>query len=125
MSDLFEQASRRVLRFSHTTGLITVEDLWALSLTSLNAIAQKVSKIINDAGEENFISDTPTVDPAYVLRLDILKHIIKVRKEEARLVLNEKADKQHNSKIDKLIEAKEDLAMANMSIEDLEKLKVS
>ena len=123
MSRLFERASREAVRFMHTTGLITVEDLWNLPLSSLNAIAQKVSKAIKDSGEENFISDTPTVNPTYTLMLDIIKYIIGVRKEEKRLVLNAKADKQHNSKIDELIEAKKDAKMADMSIEELEKLK--
>ena len=38
MEQLFITASREKLRFASSKGLLTTEDLWSLSLTSLDAI---------------------------------------------------------------------------------------
>lgn len=83
---IFEKASRAKLRFETDRGLITVEDLWNLSLKggalSLNSIAVALDNRIKAAGEKSFVDDKTSVDERLELAMDIVKHVIKVRKEE-------------------------------------------
>ena len=43
---IFEKASRLQLRFASTKGSLSVEDLWGLSLESLDTLAKAVNKQI-------------------------------------------------------------------------------
>ena len=40
---MFEKAARLKLRFTSPSGVVSVEDLWDLSLTRLNKVAQHVN----------------------------------------------------------------------------------
>lgn len=79
----FEQASRLKLRFATTKGLLSTEDLWELSLTSLDSIAKTVNKKIKEDSEESFITTRSKADKELVLSLDILKRVIEVKIQEA------------------------------------------
>lgn len=80
--NIFEQASRLKLRFQTTKGFLSVEDLWELSLTSLDIVAKAVNKKIKDESEESFILVRSKASIELVLSLDILKHIIGVKLQE-------------------------------------------
>ncbi|QYC52555.1 hypothetical protein [Salmonella phage SSBI34] len=95
---IFEKASRAKLRFETQRGLITVEDLWQLPLkgnnVSLNSIAVSVDKQIKAAGEKSFVDDKTSVDERLELAMEIVKHVIKVRKEEIAKQQEETAKRQ-------------------------------
>jgi hypothetical protein len=81
--NIFEIASRKRIRFSTNKGLLGVEELWDLSLQSLDTIAKAVNKQLKESQEESFI-DKPvsSVNSEQELALDILKHIIQVKIQE-------------------------------------------
>ena len=84
----FEKASKLKLRFSTNKGQLSVEELWDLSLESLNNIAKSVNRALKDDTEESFIEEKSPANTELQLKLDILKHIIKEKlaaKEAARL----------------------------------------
>lgn len=82
--EIFERASRKKLRFSTNKGLITAEDLWDLSLTSLDTIAKAVNKQLREESEESFITPSSSATKTdLTLRLDILKHVIGVKMTQA------------------------------------------
>src|SRR5580700_10225101 len=84
MEDNFIKASRIKLRWETSQGALGVEELWDLSLQSLDTLARKVNKILRDEGEESFIPTTNSRTATYNdLRLDILKHVIGVKVEES------------------------------------------
>lgn len=78
----FEKATKQKLRFNTSKGLLSVEDLWDLSLISLDSIAKSVNKTLKEEQEESFIAVRTTANNTLQLRLDILKHIITVKLEE-------------------------------------------
>ena len=58
--NLFEYATRTVLRFASTRGLISVEQLWDVPLRSndgfdLDAIARSLSQELKSVSEESFV----------------------------------------------------------------------
>ncbi len=54
--NIFENASKTKVRFETSKGEVSVEELWDLSLTSLDSIAKVISKELKEASEESFIS---------------------------------------------------------------------
>lgn len=129
MSNIFEQASRKALRFESTKGLQTVEDLWNLPLdsargSSLNSIAKAVNKVIKESEEETFVGTKSNALTEENLKLDILKHIIKVRQEENEKAVTASKIKKERERILEMIAVKKDQALAESSVEELEaKLK--
>lgn len=78
----FEKATRAKLRFSTNKGQLSVEDLWELSLTSLDNIARAVNRELKSESEESFITNKTATNTVLELKLDILKHIIGVKLAE-------------------------------------------
>ena len=88
----FEQASRLKLRFTTTKGQLSVEDLWELSLDSLDTIAKAVNRQLKASEEESFVKTRTKTDTESTLRLDILKRVIEVKLQESEEKKN-KAEK--------------------------------
>ena len=122
---MFEKASKLKLRFSYK-GLVSVEDLWDISLTELNTIAKGVNKELKDvAGEEDFISVPNSSSKArdiLQLKLDILKHIIAVKMEQRDALKASKEKAERKQKILEIISKKQDADLENKSIEELKAL---
>lgn len=96
---LFELATRKKLRFASPKGLLTTEDLWDLPMTgntSLDTVSKLANRDVKVSAEESFVVDATPVNDIAVLKLDVLKHIIVVRKAEqaARMAAQEKADRR-------------------------------
>jgi len=119
---MFENAARLKLRFNTPVGNLSVEDLWDLPLTKLNIVAQTIHREIKNGEEESFIATPTNKDTVLVLKLDILKHIIKVRMEENAANLASKATLAKREKILGLIEKKKDEDLGDLSVEELEAL---
>lgn len=118
---MFEQATRMKLRFN-VNGLISVEDLWDLSLERLDTLAKQLRKSVQQAEEESFIeSSTSTVNKELVLKFDIVKHIIKVKLEERQKSRDAAERKLHKQKLLAILEEKQDADLRSKSIEDIMK----
>lgn len=121
MNDLFQQASRRKLRFDSSIGQLSTEQLWELTLPQLNDLAVSLSRKVKDVSTESFIQTETKVPKELSLRFEIVKAIIAVKLEEA-----DKAKKSAERKIqrDKLLNAlanKQGEKINNMSIKAIEK----
>ena len=125
MADIFEKASKMKLRFSVSKGNLSTEDLWALPLKSnagyldLDTIAVAINKQLKESSEESFVDDKTTADPILQLKLDILKRIIEVKKEENATRMAAASKAAEKKRILNLIAEKKDEAMAGKSIEEL------
>ena len=121
----YKQASKLQLRFQTNRGNLSVEQLWSLSLTDLaNAIkaVKKVLKGTDDDDELSFLDENKTVDTENQLRFNILKDVYVDKQtalKEARLAQDRKAYEQ---KILNLIAEKNEEALKEKSIEELEAL---
>lgn len=96
--NIFEAASRQKLRFETTKGLLSIEDLWDIPLTSatgkvcLDEIAIGLHRQLRASADVvSFVDNTATQNPATVLRFDLVKHVIEQRKLEAAEAANAKA----------------------------------
>ncbi len=123
INNKFVDATRRKLRFNTTKGQLSVEELWDLSLQSLDTIAKAVNKQLKASDEESFIpAASKRKDADSELSLDILKYIIGVKveerdKEKARAEKHEKA-----ARLRELLAQKRDAELTGKSAEELEKM---
>lgn len=95
--NIFEKVSRNKTRFPSDRGELTTEQLWDLSLTSLDTIARKINRDLKELAEESFINTSPDPrKPGLELQIAVLKHIIQVKldDQEAQKVAATKAAKR-------------------------------
>ena len=121
VENIFEFASRNKVRFPFK-GMISVEDLWDLSLTNLDSIYKTLNKQVKQSEEESLLSTKASVDTELEVQIAIVKHIVSVKlaeKEAAEKAFAKKAQKQ---KIMSIIATKQDEALQNSSIDDLKKM---
>ncbi len=122
MNDLFLAASRRQLRFATGKGWATAEDLWSLSLKSLDALAMSIAEEIKP-GRKSFL-ENPDVKASQaeednILRLEILKAVITIKQDENKAAYAESAKRTQREFIKGLLEKKKIGAMESMSEDEL------
>jgi len=121
---MYKQASKLGLRFQTNRGVLSVEQLWSLTLTDLGNAIKAVKKVLvkNDDDELSFLETTKTIDVENQLRFDILKDVYLTKKKESD-DLKQAADiKAHNQKILALIAEKQENDLKGKSIDELEAL---
>lgn len=122
MSD-FEQASRLKLRFNTQKGNLSTEDLWDLPLLGkfvcLDDIAKAVYAQVKSHAKKSFVEKRSKHDTVLDLKLDILKHIIKVKL--AAIEANEKAaeNKAKYQQVLSIISEKENESLKDKSMDEL------
>jgi uncharacterized Zn finger protein len=117
---MFEMASRMKFRFPFK-GMISTEDLWDLSLEQLDSIFVALNEETKQRQVESLL-DHVEEDTELEAKLEIVKHVFKVKKYEAaaRAAAAVKAEKKQ--KILEVLAKKQDESLQNMSEDDLLKM---
>lgn len=118
---IFEFATRNKVRFPFK-GMISVEDLWDLSLTNLDSIYKTLNKQVKQSEEESLLSTKASVDTELEVQIAIVKHIVSVKLVEKESAEKASAKKAQKQKIMSIIATKENEALQNSSIDDLKKM---
>ena len=121
MEKMFEYAVRNKVRFPFK-GLISVEDLWDLTLTNLDSIYKILNKQVKQSEEESLLNTKTTVDKELDVQIAIVKHIVAVKLAEQEAREKASAKKAQKQKIMAIIASKQDEALQNSSVEDLQKM---
>ena len=126
--NIFEHVTRIGLRFESIRWLISVEEYWKLSLTTLNddsldGIGVSIIKKLKEQATESLVSVLSAVNAVDELRLEIIKHIIAVKQAEIKAKERKEATRSEVNKIDAVIEAKKQKILEETPIEELEKMK--
>lgn len=122
MDNKFERASRGKLRFTTNRGQLLTEDLWDLKLEDLDNLAINLNKQVKEKEENSFITTTRKTKAVedIELRFDIVKHIIDVKLSEKAAAENKKLVNAKREKLEELLDAKRNEALASKSIEEIE-----
>ncbi len=128
--NIFEQATRRAIRFESAKGDLSVEQLWDLPLQSrnqfdLDTIAKTVNRQLNAVTEESFVSvrENPAKE-ILSLKLEIVKHIISVKLQEAEEARNRANKASEKEKLLRLLDEKQNEALRALTPEEIqERLK--
>lgn len=124
---IFEQATRKQLRFESPQGELTTEQLWELPLTSkseskanLDSLARMTSRELRSLTEDSFVTLKP--DPrkqALELALDVLKRVIEVKLQEKDAALKAAENADRKRRLLAALSRKQDTALEGMSEEQL------
>lgn len=119
---IYEQAIRSKMRFITNKGCLSMEDLWDLSLESLDALAIGYNNESKSSESGSFIGKKSTASEVAKLKFDIVKHIIDVKIAERDAAETAVEKKNQKQRILQLIADKEHSALAGKSKEELEQL---
>ena len=118
--NIFEQAAKLKLRVESDRGLLTVEQLWDISLTDLDTLARGINMALKSYGEESFIhTKTSTKEVQLKLQLDLLKHIIGAKLEARELAEKREQNSAKRKTLLQALESKENEELNSMSKEDI------
>ena len=118
INNLFVMATRKKFRFPYK-GMISVEDLWDLSVNNLDTIFKALNAEAKQANEESLLTTKSAADAELEAKIEIIKYIVLVKQEEANQRATAAANKEQQRRIDEIIAAKKDQALQNMSVEEL------
>lgn len=118
--NLFEIASREKYRFPYN-GLISVEDLWDLTMPQLDRVYKALSKESKTQGEDSLM-DEATIDKRLTNMIEIVKHVFSVKQEEAEARKAAAENKKKRERIAEIVAQKEYEALNNLSVDELKKI---
>jgi len=124
---MIEKSVRLGNRFYSSRGLLSTEDLYVIPLESndgfsVDQVAKDINREIKQTEEESFVSQSKESE-ALTFKLDVIKHIIKVRQKEA-LEANEAANNSVRIKAqrERLLDAIESKKAEDLSGKTLDEL---
>lgn len=120
--DIFKQASKQQLRISTTRGMLTVEQLWTLSIEHLDLLAVSLQEKYETSKGKSFVRKRTIKDKQVKLEFDIVLDILNTKVEEQEASQNAAEIKAHNQKIMGMIQKKKEEDLGTKSIKDLEKM---
>lgn len=121
MEKKFEFAVRNKVRFPFR-GMISVEDLWDLSVESLDTVYKALNKQKKQADEESLLETKTSEDVMLDTQLTIVKHIFETKVAEINKRKAEQKTKEQKQKIMSILANKEEQELQGKSIEELRKM---
>lgn len=119
--NMFEIATRTKMRFPFK-GMISVEDLWDLSVQNLDKVFKTLNSQRKEAQEESLLHEKSSADKVLDTQIEIVKYIVNVKFEEQAARIEANKNKEKRQKIMALMAKKDDEALENMSREELQKM---
>lgn len=119
--NIFEKGTRLNVRFEHK-GSIGLEELWDLSLESLDSIYTKLMASAKRSNEESLLKTRKSEDKLTDLKIEVVKHVFEVKQEEEtnRKLLAKK--RQEKEFLKGVLEQKQNQAVLDMPIEKIQEL---
>ena len=127
--NLFEYATRYDVRFQTVKGVITVGQLWDLPLRSakqpgfdLDTVARTVNDELEKLTTESFVDDGGDSSDRkhYQIALDIVKHIIAVKKQENAERLDDSRRAAEKERLTAILADKQDNQLKDLSVEEIQ-----
>lgn len=116
----FKLASQQKLRFQTNKGLLSVEQLWDLSLEDLDALTVSLEAEHKQSAKKSFLVKTSVKDKTAKLRFDVALEVLNTKVAEKEIATEALEIKEHNKKIITLISEKQDESLKGKSIKELE-----
>lgn len=117
--NMFEVAVRSKLRFP-LKGMVSVEDLWDLSVKNLDEIFKTLNSQIKLVKEDSLLNTKSKEDKILELKIDIVKYIVQVKLDEEKQRVKSLENKQKKEKILSILSVKQDEDLQNKSPDELQ-----
>lgn len=119
MEKMFELATRTKMRFPFK-GMISVEDLWDLSVQSLDSIYKTLNSQLKQAQEESLLLVKKAEDKELELKVELIKYIVQVKLDEAQVRAQAKEKKEMKQKLMEIRASKQNEELLNKTTEELD-----
>lgn len=116
---MFEVAVRNKFRFPFK-GVISVEDLWDLSVQQLDGIFKTLKSQEQKAQEESLLDTRTPEDEALKTKIDIIRYIVGVKLDEVKQAERAKENHDQKQKILGILAEKQDADLRNKTPEELQ-----
>lgn len=116
---MFEVAVRNKFRFPFK-GVISVEDLWDLSVQQLDGIFKTLKSQEKKAQEESLLDTRTPEDEALKTKIDIIRYIVTVKLDEAKQAERTKENRDQKQKILGILAEKQDADLRSKTPEELQ-----
>ena len=121
MSSMFEKAVKGKYRFPYK-GQISAEDLYDLPLGALDTVFKALNAEVKKTDEESLLQTKTAEDDILSTKIEIVKYIFNEKLEEKKNRQETAERKEKKQKIMQIIATKQDEALRNASVEDLQKM---
>ena len=118
---LFETATRNKMRFPFR-GMISVEDLWDLSLKNLDLVFKTLNAEAKKSEEESLLETKSKENEELSNKIEIVKYIVNIKLEEKKTRENARKNAEMKQRLLEIKAKRQDAALENMSDEDLDKM---
>jgi hypothetical protein len=118
---LFETATRNKMRFPFR-GMISVEDLWDLSLTNLDSVFKTLNAEAKKSEEESLLETKSKENEELSNKIEIVKYIVNIKLEEKKTRENARKNAEMKQRLLEIKAKRQDAVLENMSDEDLDKM---
>jgi len=119
---MYKQLIKDGARFSTPKGMLSLEQLFTLSIEELNSLAVSLDDAYEKSKGKSFIEKRTTKDKGIKLQLDVVLDILQDKQEEVEQAKEKAANKARNNKIREIIAEKQDTDLASKSIKELTSL---
>jgi hypothetical protein len=119
--NIFEYAVKNKLRFPFK-GMATVEDLFDLSVETLDHIFKTLNHELKNVQEESLLGTKTKEDKELDIKIAIVKHIVSTKLEDQKQRLKAKEQKEKKQKILEILSAKQDQDLQNKTIDELQNM---
>lgn len=119
MADLFKVAVKKKYRFNYR-GLISVEDLWDLSVEDLDKIFKSLKSQQRNASEESLLKAVSKEDKELNNKIEIIKIIVADKLAASDRAKKAAAQRMQNQRILEIMADKQDAALKEKSVEELQ-----
>jgi hypothetical protein len=117
-TNIFEVATRKKFRFDFR-GQQPVEELWTLSVENLDAIFKGLNSQLKQVKEESLLDTKTQKDEELEMKIEIVKHIVKVKLSEAKEKEDAIAKKEQKQKLLEALDMKNNEDIKSMSKEEI------
>ena len=122
---MFKEATKQKLRFNTVNGVLAVEDVWDLPLTSqkkasLDSLAKDLNRQLKATEEESFVETPTRANATLQLKFEVVKAIIKERIAERDAKRDAADRKARRELLNGVISRKQHAALEDKSLEELE-----
>ena len=119
-NELFINATRNNYQFPFR-GMISVIDLWDLSLTNLDSVFKTLNAEAKKSEEESLLNTKSKEDEEISNKIEIVKYIVSVKLDEKKKREDAKKNAEMRQRLLEIKAKRQDAALENMSDEDLDK----
>ena len=120
-NELFITASRKKYRFTSLKGQLLTEDLFDLSLASLDTIAVDLDEKVQKAGRKSFVGKRATATGDDENKLEIVKAVIEIKQTEDENRKTRVVKDGQKAFLTSLLEKKQMEKMESLSEEEIQK----